>query len=95
MDLDAIRNEIYYLEDAETSFANCMRLAALYTVEGRLGKRPEPKQLYSSSGSEFLQAASNAPIDGVLGVLDSHMELMRILYPKEYKIILNKIKGLV
>lgn len=41
--------------------------------------------------SEFLTACDGAPVDGILDVLDEHMEVIRVLYPKEYDAIVEKI----
>ena len=41
--------------------------------------------------SEFLTACDGAPVEGILDVLDEHMEAIRVLYPKEYDAIVERI----
>ena len=88
MNANEIAEEINRLEQEETTYNNCMKLAVLYTILDH--DKPE----HSYSGSEFLLAVSNAPIDGVLEILDNHMDCIKLLYPKEYTSILKKIKDL-
>lgn len=41
--------------------------------------------------SEFLTACDGAPVEGILDVLDEHMEAIRVLYPKEYDAVVERI----
>ena len=41
--------------------------------------------------SDFLAACDGVPVDAVLDVLDEHMEAIRVLYPKEFDEILQKL----
>lgn len=90
MDIRVIEDEIEQLEQAETSFENCNELAILYTVRDHL----QPNiRAYSYGGSEFLLACSRADIGAVLQIMDEHMKCIKLLYPKEYNAILDKIKS--
>ena len=42
--------------------------------------------------SEFLEACNGAQIKDVLDVLDEHMEAIRVLYPREHKAVIERIK---
>lgn len=53
-----------------------------------------PKTVEVDPKSEFLSACNGAPIEGVLNVLDDHMDAIAVLYPKEYEAILQKIEEL-
>lgn len=44
--------------------------------------------------SEFLSACNGAPVDGVLMIMNEHMEAIRVLYPKEYTAIVEKLRSL-
>lgn len=89
-----INSEIERLEQTEANYQNCNKLAVLYVIRDHM-EQPKPKIAeYSYAGSEFLLAASGAPIDGVLHVVDEHMECIKALYPKEYAAIIDKIKRL-
>lgn len=98
MDMNEIQSEIQRLEDADTNYTNCGKLATLYTV--RNGLRPEEPHIdnYSYSyanapiQSEFINICMAAGFETVLGVLDEHMECIKALYPKEYNSIIRKLK---
>lgn len=42
--------------------------------------------------SPFLAACSCAEISEILRVLNEHMEAVRVIYPKEYSAVVQKIK---
>lgn len=44
--------------------------------------------------SEFLTACDGARIEDVMMVLDEHMEAIKILYPKEYDALVQKLQEL-
>lgn len=45
--------------------------------------------------SEFVEAASAAPFSGLMDVLDEHMNAINLVYPKEYQLVLQRIKNLL
>ena len=92
MDYTEIQEEIEKLESGDTSYPNCVKLSVLYTVADHMKSGNMPK--YSHASSEFLFAVSGAPIDGVLGILDEHMDCIKALYPKEYNNLIQRIKDL-
>lgn len=98
IDLREVKNAIDELEHGETTLSNCSKLAVLYSVREHLEPTEEPKaqkiEGYSFGSSEFLTAVASAPIDGVLTILDEHMEAIQLLYPREYSAIISKIKNL-
>lgn len=55
---------------------------------------PEPQVVSIDHRSDFLTACDGARIDDVLNVMDEHMEAIRVLYPKEYEMIVNRIMNL-
>lgn len=42
--------------------------------------------------SEFLEACNGVDIEDALEVIDEHMEAIRVLYPKEYNAVVNRIE---
>lgn len=94
MDINEIRTEIERLEQNETTYENCSKLAVLYSVRDHFKDQKDMLAGYSYGRSEFLMAVAEAPIDGVLDILDEHLGAVQILYPKEYSAVLNKIKKL-
>ena len=53
-----------------------------------------PARLNVEPRSEFLAVCQDAPTEGVLRIIDEHMEAIRVLYPKEYAAILSRIREL-
>lgn len=102
IDLKEIDEEIERLEHSETTYGNCEKLSVLYTVRNELSVLNQP---YNSKimeysfmpeppKSEFYEACKNAPFDEVLKVIDEHMESIKVVYPKEYKKILDKLSSI-
>ncbi len=111
MDIDEINEHIRKLKCEETSWQSVNKLAALCTVRDELKEedkaqmsdvttRSAPAPIaYPTAAeppkSEFVEAASSAPFSGLMGVLDEHMNAIKLVYPKEYQLVLKKIKILL
>ena len=93
IDIKEIEMEIQKLEQCETSYATCSKLADLYAVIDHF-KKPKKEAAYSYGQSEFLTAVSTAPIDQVLELMDEHMDAIKILHPREYAAVIKRIKSL-
>lgn len=102
LDMDEIKSEIARLENGNITFSTVEKLAMLYIVQERNSPTPEPIEIqqmpryaYAAAPeppqSDFLEAVSKVPIDKALQVIDEHMEAIKLLYPKEYKAVINKI----
>lgn len=104
LDMDEIKSEIARLENGNITFSTVEKLAMLYIVQERNSPMPEPepveiqqmpKYAYAAAPtapkSDFLEAVGKVPIEKALDVLDEHMEAIKLLYPKEYKAVINKI----
>lgn len=50
-----------------------------------------PMIAHTRRTSEFLAACDGAPVEDVLEVMDEHMEAIRVLYPREYEAIMERI----
>ncbi len=86
--------------------STCIKLAAFYTILNNLYPKEEDIQPISDipenrskipliqSESEFMDICSQKDIKSVLGVLNEHFEAIKLLYPKEYDSVLEKIKNL-
>lgn len=94
IDIDIIEREIIDLERRDTTFATVERLAWLYTVKDHLlqEKQSEPTGLFT--GSEFCECCSNVPMDSLMNILSEHMEVIHMMYPREYSAIIERIKTL-
>lgn len=94
LSLDKINETILELEQSDTSFSVCEKLAACYTVRDHLvSKQPKPKT-GRLAGSEFLQAASGVDVAALLAVIDEHLQAVRVLYPEEYKAVVERVKAI-
>lgn len=103
-----LRAAIAECEGTRNPNANtCIKLAAFYTILNNLypEKKEEPLDVgYSTmpsydnyvphiqTESEFMNVCSQKDIVAVLEVLNEHMEAIKLLYPKEYDSIIEKIK---
>lgn len=86
----------------------CIKLAAYYTILNNLNPKDEISNGQSflpmpefddivpqiSTQSEFVQECIGKDIKSLLGVLDEHFNAIKLLYPKEYDVVLEKIKDL-
>lgn len=96
IDLETIEREINELEArGDTTYAMCERLAWLYVCRDHLVPvREETQTTQELRGSDFLEAASGASYPALMRVLDEHMTALRIVQPKEYNSIMDRIRGL-
>lgn len=98
LSIDEIENTILDLENHDTTFSTCEKLAWLYIVKDHI--KPNVTQMVSNNsiavnGSEFLDTISNKNMTDVMQILDEHMQVIQLLHPKEYRSLiekLNKIK---
>lgn len=109
MDIDEINEHIRKLKCEETSWQSVNKLAALCTVRDELEEThaPEtqtqalPPATYAAEHStatepksDFVAAASSVPFGGLMRVLDEHMKAIKLVYPKEYELVMRKIASL-
>ena len=110
MDIDEINEHIRKLKCEETCWQSVNKLAALCTVRDELKEEDKAQAndsttrsapastAYSTaaelSKSEFVEAASSVPFSGLMDVLDEHMNAIKMVYPKEYELVMRKITAL-
>lgn len=94
--LDIIDKDILELEtNHDTTWATVERLSWLYTVRDHIHSSQNMVTLTDTmSGSDFLTLSSNVNTTELLKILDEHMDVIKVTYPKEYDALLNKIKSL-
>lgn len=99
MNIEEIRNEINAMEQAETTWQNIQRLAWLYTVHDHMaeGRTPivahEVRSTMPDYAGEFGEAISGASTDDLVNVLSEHMSVIKILHPKEYQAVIDRLRG--
>lgn len=96
IDLETIEREISELETRDTSYKLCERLSWLYTVRDHLKPQAsgDSALLPRMGGSDFLESASGKNCKDVLKIVDEHLETIRMLYPKTYDSVIERIRQL-
>lgn len=108
MDIVEINEHIRKLKCEETNWQSVEKLAALCTVRNELSEaesretsttpqvEPVRQMEYSTRPqepqSEFVEAASAVPFGGLMEVLDRHMNAIKLVYPKEYEMVMQRIR---
>lgn len=110
MDIDEINTHIHKLKCGSTDWQSVEKLAALCTVRDELEEAHAPETqiqtlppatytaAYSTAAepqSDFVAAASAAPFGGLMEVLDEHMSAIKLVYPKEYELVMRRISNLI
>lgn len=96
MDVAEITKEIDRLENAETNWQNIERLSWLYAVRDHMAGDSAnvvhvTQDAMPDYAGEFGQAVSGKNIDGIMNILSEHMAVIKVLHPKEYKAVLDRI----
>jgi len=95
LNVDEIDKTILDLETRhDTSFATCEKLAWLYIVKDHVTLPQTHRNAPQGIGSEFLEVISGKDEEALFGVLNEHIEAVKILHPKEYAALIQKIKDL-
>lgn len=96
IDLETIEREINELETRyDTSYRVCERLSWLYTCRDHLrAQREDTRMTQDLRGSEFLEAASGVSYPTLMEVLNEHMEALRVVQPRVYDALMDKIRAL-
>lgn len=95
LSIEEVERTILELEKRDTTYATCERLAWLYIVHDHLAQRivQEKARAADMDGSPFLAACSGVEISEILRIVNEHMEAVRVIYPKEYSAVIEKIKN--
>lgn len=95
ININEINDEIEKLEHSETTYRNCEKLSILYAVRNNFSNyipSSESHYSYADESSEFVTVAKSKPLEDVLTVLDAHMEVLKMVYPKDYNFIMQKLR---
>ena len=98
MNIEEIKKEIIELERADTNYPNVQRLSWLYTVYDHMADDKAPiiankvQSIMPTYQGEFGEVVSGVSIDGLMQILSEHMEVIKLLYPKEYQAVLQRIR---
>ena len=106
MDLREIEWAISQLEQQESSWTACAKLADLYAIRNQMqGDRPAmaaaPQksqlpdcQALQPGQSDFLQAVSGKPAQDAWAVMDELMQTLEAIQPRVYTSVMRKIQGI-
>ena len=95
IDMAEIEDEIAKLEHSETSWRNCERLHILYAVRDQYGSKAQSvtaEKPYTYADSEFALVAIQTDKEKLIEVLDEHFEIIKQIYPKEYRAVIKKMR---
>nr|DAH89506.1 MAG TPA: hypothetical protein [Caudoviricetes sp.] len=107
MDIVEINEHIRKLKCEETNWQSVEKLAALCTVRNELEPKQQPETqmqaipsasytaaypMAAEPQSDFVEAASAVPFGGLMQVLDEHMNAIKLVYPKEYEMVMQRIR---
>lgn len=99
INLDEINKTILDLEQHDTTYTTCERLAWLYIVRDHMkGVQQEDevsRETFTGTESGELERAMHGkPLHQIMPILEEHMKVVRLLHPKEYAAVIDKIKSL-
>lgn len=101
MDIKALEREIKTLEQSETTWANIEKLSLLYNIYDHIRGDAVPILNGSSNRvmpkvgeDEFCKTCQGTSIEPLMAVLSEHMAAIKVLHPKEYEAVLEKIRGI-
>lgn len=93
IDIQTIDNEIADLEEQAPSYATMEKLSWFYTIKDHLEQSSTTSDVAPVlTGSEFLSACSGADIRSLFSILDEHMEAIKVIHPREYMSLIQKIQ---
>lgn len=97
VDFNEVEKEIINIESSrDTSYATMERLAPLYCalIYQRIASVPETKEIKpvdAPGSSEFLEIVDGKNSAEVWEIIDQHMSLLKVMFPKQYASVLNQI----
>lgn len=91
---EEIDRTILELEQKDTTFATCERLAWLYIVRDHITRQQtaQPTPLSVNPDSEFLQAVDGKDSVMVFGIIDDLMDTLQATAPRAYYSVIQMIK---
>ena len=93
---EELEEAIKDLSAKEPSYSNCEKLATFYTLLSYLyseeGYSHDAGAFPVTNGSEFREAISGKDLGRVVDILDEHMDVVKMLFPKEYREVIRLIE---
>lgn len=98
MSVAEIEAEIKSLEQGDTNWQNIQRLAWLYTVHDHMISHDNTvvsrvrDVMPEFNDSEFGKVIAGKDISKIADVLSEHMDIVKVLHPKEYSAVCKRIE---
>lgn len=91
---EEIDRTILELEQKDTTFATCERLAWLYIVRDHITgqQQAQPQPLDVTGAGEFLEAVNGRDSVAVWEVMADLMDTLRVTQPRVYASVLQRIR---
>lgn len=94
--LDVLNGEIAQLEQRELTYATVEKLAWLYIVRDKHVLAAPTSEVSNESvsvngESDFLKACAGKSITDVLTVMNEIMETIKVLHPKLYQAVMDRL----
>lgn len=96
LNIEEINKTILDLEQHDTTYTVCEKLAWLYIVRDHLTgqQQKQPVPLSVSGDSEFLQAVDGKESTAAWSIMDDLMDTLKAAYPKAYNSVMRKMMEL-
>jgi len=100
IDRSEIDRAIDELENKETTFSSCAKLADLYIIRDKLNESAPRAEAYSydvgpvSVGSDFMAAISGKDYGKLWAIMDELMDTLSVANPRVYASVMSKIAAI-
>lgn len=91
IDLNAVNEEIKRLEEDDLTYRIAEKLAVLYIIRKESDTGTTARSV-DDNPTEFEMIANSISKIKLIEALNEHVEAVRIMYPKEYELIMEKIR---
>ena len=88
--LEEVEKTILELEQKDTSYTVCERLAWLYIVRDNLRGTAAPEKLRAGS-SEFMKLIADKGVNEYMPVIDELMQTLNVVQPKLYEAVIERL----
>lgn len=94
VDMNEVNAEIRRLEEYDLTYKIAEKLAVLYAIrDAQPVEMVEPMMLSENieEPTEFTKACVDVPMECLMKILDEHFTAVKIIFPKEYDLVIKRI----
>lgn len=92
--IEEVNKSILELEEKDTTFATCEKLAWLYIIKDHITDIGRKAKLQAVGKSEFMQAVDGKDETKVWSVIDELMSTLKVFNLKTYQAVIMKLENL-